>query len=230
MLVKSLKRVLVGCVVAAGLAVVPVASAQVTPRPETPTQSAQRQIREANAAVVAATAQLKAARVKIVEAFKQANPDMAKAEADLAEAKKEADTLQAEVQKQIQGTAEYQQAQAGKDSARAKLAELAAKNGSPLARDSATQEYTRHAMTLSRLDRAAEADPKVRAARTRVAEAQRALDGFNAQIDQAALADPEYAAADQAVQAAQQAVLTANEGLKQAIAQERESRRTTRIK
>ena len=190
---------------------------------DSPVITARKQVTAAQTAVVAAKAAMDKARIRVATTFKATNPDYAKAEADAVKAKAEIESTKQAAMTTVRAKPEYIAAVNAKAAAQAKMRELQQAGGSQADFNKMSEESIKHATTISTLERSAvENDAKYTDAVSRLAEANKVIEGFKSQIDEACLADPEYMMlADQHTQA-QAAVVAAEEAMKQAAIAQRE--------
>jgi hypothetical protein len=215
-------RLALGLMVAGIAGISGTASAQVV-KPDSPIIAARKQVTEAQNNVLIAKKALDAARLKVTAAYKAATPDYAKAETEVASAKVKMDQSKIAAQNAAKADPEYRQAAATKDALSVKIKELQASGAEP---DDATRtQYMQLASVVSRLEsQALEKNAGYAEAKTRYAEALKALEAFKEQLDQACKADPEYMAAEQAMVTAQQTLQTAQDSMKTTQASEAAAR------
>ncbi len=182
-------------------------------------------VTEAQTAANAAKAEMDKARLRITALFKTQNPDYAKAEADAAKANLEIGQSKAAAMTAVRAKPEYIAAVNAKVAVQAKMRELQASGGGDAEFNALAAQSIQHATTVSQMEREAiENDAKYNDAVARLAEANRVVEGYKAQIDEACALDPEYLQLADAHTQALDAVAAANEQIKQAAVAERQAR------
>lgn len=215
------QRIVLGLALVLGAAAIPTSAVA----QESGVVAARRQVTEATNAVNAAKLAMDRARVRIAATFKTQNPEYAKAEADAVKAKADMESAKQAAMTALRGKPEYIAAVNAKAKSQEKMRTLQQGGGSQTDFNTVAEETIKQSAAINSMEKSAvENDQKYNDAMTRLAEANKTIEGFKSQIDEFCAADPEYMQLAAQHLQAQDAVVQAQEAVKQAAVQDREMR------